>query len=289
MNINQALAKAIQIFKKAKIPTASLDVEVLLSFVLKKSKEYLFTYLEKKLSDAQQKRFDQLIKRRAKGEPVAYLIKHKEFFGLDFYVDQRVLIPRPETELLVEKTIELLKAKSYQLKAIADIGTGSGCIAVALAKNLPTIKIMASDYSVSALQVAKTNVKKNNVKIKFFKGYLLEPLQKIKIDILVANLPYVSPKWKKSGPAAGLKFEPPKALFTSENGLLLYRQLFKQIIERKQQPKFIICEFDPRQTKGIKILTKKILPKYQAEIKKDLAGLNRLLILKKSCKTVQPN
>ncbi|OGF21082.1 protein-(glutamine-N5) methyltransferase, release factor-specific [Candidatus Falkowbacteria bacterium RIFOXYB2_FULL_38_15] len=250
-----------------------LDAEILLSFVIKKSKEFLYTYPEHKLTIGQIKNFKNLVNRRTKDEPVAYLTNHKEFYGLNFYVNKNVLIPRPETETLVEEIIENNKNKKI---TIADIGTGSGCIAITLAKFLPKAKIHATDICKKALNVASKNAETHNVKINFIQGDLLEPLKNKKIDIVVANLPYGWKEWKNisSAETSGLNFEPQKALFTEENGLYLYRKLFEQI----QLPVTLYLEFDPRQKKDLQKIIKKYLPKYKIKIKKDLAGRDRVLI-----------
>ncbi|MFA6322637.1 MAG: peptide chain release factor N(5)-glutamine methyltransferase [Candidatus Buchananbacteria bacterium] len=286
-DINNLLSTANWALAKKHLPTPHLDAEVLLSWVIKKPKEFLYTYPQKRLSPPQIEKFNQIINRRIKGEPIAYIIGKKEFYGLDFRVNRDVLIPRPETELLVEETLaEMRKQKSENKNFnLVDVGTGSGAIIISLTKNLSTnknFKYYASDISQKALTVAKFNANKFNVKIKFLKGNLLTPFKNIKIDILVANLPYVWPKWKNNKSlSAGLKFEPQMAIFTKEKGLYLYRQLFEQIASQKYQPSFIICEFDPRQTSEVQRIAKKILPLFRQKIKKDLAGLNRIIILSK--------
>jgi len=290
MTIKQVLKQASEKLKIKELKTPSLDAEVLLSFVLKKPKEFLYTYPEKKLTSRQTEKLEKLVGRRLKGEPIAYLTSHQEFYGLDFYVDKRVLIPRPETELLVEEVIKRTqepKNPKTQV-SIADVGTGSGCIIITLAKSLPETCSMkhatcyATDISLPALQIAKMNAKKHKVKIKFFQGDLLKPIKDQKIDLIVANLPYLDGGYKKSLKSSdkiGLKFEPKKAIFTKEGGLYPYRQLFMQLAERNQKPKLIFCEFDPRQKKDLLKMVRKYLPNYQARIKKDLAGLNLILVM----------
>jgi release factor glutamine methyltransferase len=269
-----------------KITSAALDSEVLLSFTLKRPKEFLFTYPEKILTSGQQKKYFNLVKRRGRSEPVAYLIGRKEFFGLNFFVDKRVLIPRPETELLVETAVNFLQPKKSATPVIAEVGTGSGCIIISLLKSLPptaqkNIIAHATDISSSALQIAKKNAREHGVKINFHLGHLLKPLAAKKINLLIANLPYGWRDWKsKTTSNNGLKFEPPVALFTKEGGLYLYRQFFIQLARQKYQPDLILCEFDWRQKNQLLKLVKKYLSSYQAKIKKDLAGLNRILILK---------
>jgi len=275
-----------------KIKTAGLDAEVLLSFVLKKPKEFLYTHPKYELTKQQITRFKKLISRRSKGEPVAYLRNTKEFYGLDFYINKRVLIPRPETELLVEEVVESLKPRSRTFMVrrlmkgrlrdnttIIDIGTGSGCIAISLAKHLPKTKILATDISKPALAVAKKNARKQGVKVKFYQGDLLEPLKNKKIDIIAANLPYLDNYYKLSKDP-GLKFEPEKALEGFQHGIAVYEKLFKQVAGLKRKPKIIICEIGPTQAKKMKKLAKKYLPNSKVEIKKDLAGLNRVFIIK---------
>ena len=258
---------------------SSLDREVILSFVLKKLKEFLFTHPEYILNKRQEKKYQELIEKRREGEPVAYITNNKEFYRLDFYINKTVLIPRPETEILIEEVIQDNKNKKV---VIADVGTGSGCIAVTLSKLLPKAKIYATDICKRALKIAAKNAQNHGIKIDFTQGSLLEPLEGKKIDVLVANLPYGWEEWKNDSSAEtiGLKFEPKKALFTKENGLYLYHKLFLEIKERKQKPQLIYCEFDPRQTKDFKKLAKEYLPEYGVKIKKDLAGRDRVLILK---------
>ena len=282
MNIKQTLIWATN---KLKIKTASLDAEVLLSNVLKKPKEFLYTYPEKELTNQQTEKFKKLISRRAKFEPIAYLTNQKEFYGLNFYVDKCVLIPRPETELLVEEVLSQiykLQTKSYKI-TIADIGTGSGCIAITLAKHLPKATIYAADISKTALTLAKKNAKKHQVKIKFYQGDLIKPLKNKKIDLIVANLPYLDDNYKnllKSSNKMSLKFEPKMALRGGKFGLDVYQRLFIQINQLKNKPKLIIGEIPHCYLNQTKKLTKKYFLKKEIIIKKDLAGLNRILIIK---------
>lgn len=271
MNIKQKLLSTKKI-------TSQLDAEVILSFVINKPKEFIYTYPEFELTISQVKKFEELIKRRAKGEPVAYLTGKKEFYGRDFFVNKDVLVPRPETEVI----IETLLSTPYSLlaKTIAEIGSGSGCISITLAKEIPSAKIIATDVCDKALKVAKKNAKQHKVlsKIKFYKGSLLEPIRNKKIDILVANLPYGWQEWKNncSMETVGLKFEPAKALFTEEKGLKLYRELLEQIADKKDKPKLILFEIDPRQKNEITKLIKKILPNFKVAFIKDLAGKVRV-------------
>ena len=276
MTIKNALTKYSKLLKENNTPSPNLDAEVILSYVLKKPKEYLYTYPEKNLTTKQLNDLTTLIKRRTKGEPVAYLTNHKEFFGLDFYVDERVLIPRPETEELVEEVIKVVSNKgsviSNQSLTICDIGTGSGCIAIALAKNLPNIKLIATDISKDALTVAKKNARQLKVydRIKFLHGNLLEPIKNMKLDIIVANLPYLTKQ-------EALKHEPNLALVASNKGLSLYNELFHQIKKYKFPNAVVIIEFAPHQRIGLSKYIKRLYPQGEINIKKDLAKRYRIL------------
>ena len=261
------IREALQYAAKS-IASASpiLDAEVLLSFVLKQPKEFPYTHPEKPVTTTQEQEFKTLISRRNTGEPVAYLTNHKEFYGRDFYVDQRVLIPRPETELI----IDLIKQYAQSQNSIADIGTGSGCIAITLAKELPNATINATDISTGALEVAKKNAASHNVEINFQHGNLLEPIKDKKIDIIVANLPYLN---------TALPHEPAQAFLAGKDGLDLYRQLFTQIAALGQTPRYVIIEIDPDQVSALMEIIKQQLPQTTIDIKKDLAGLDRILII----------
>ncbi len=285
-----------------------LDFDLLLSAALKKPREFLYIHPEQKITAGQLNNFKKLLARRKRGEPLAYLLGHKEFFGLDFKVNKNVLIPRPETEIMVEAAARQIsninpeysgqisnKIQNQNNKIIlVDVGTGSGCIPIALSKvlNIKNIKIFATDISAKALKVAQYNAKKHGVKIIFKKGHLLKPILSTMKQfnnltmIITANLPYGWKAWKNntSAEAKGLKFEPAIALFTDKNGLQLYEELLKQISQINIQYLisniFIYLEIDPRQTKLIKPLIKKYLPVAKVEIKKDLGSRDRLVIIK---------
>lgn len=241
MNIKQALILAYD--KLNHLDSPQLDAEVLLSFAINKDKTYLYTHPEKKLTTNQINKFKNLINERTKYYPVAYLTKSKEFYDLNFYVDERVLIPRSTTETLVEKTINIIK--KYKFKTIADIGTGSGCIAISLKKQIPSLKVYATDISSKALTVAKKNAKTHNTKIIFKQGNLIEPIRNIKTDLIIANLPYVDYQVYKKEPS--IKFEPKLALVAKNKGLEFNQQLLQQIAILTKKPKAIILEIESTQ------------------------------------------
>ena len=199
--------------------TPRLDVEVLLACALGCERVELYTVARPALSAIARWRYWQLIRRRQAGVPVAYLTGQKEFFGLNFIVNRRVLIPRPETETVVRRTLELIN--QHQLTSVHDIGTGSGNIAVALAKQLPALHIVASDVSKAALAVARRNAVRHRVKdrIEFVRANLGEHIASA--DLVVANLPYVPDSYH---PTREIFHEPRIAVFGPDDGLELYRR-----------------------------------------------------------------
>lgn len=276
MNLQKII---FEMSKKTKLNI--FDIELILAYVLKKSREFIIAHPEHKLTKLQITNSKLLIKKRLKGLPIAYITGHKEFYGLDFKVNKNVLIPRPETELMVDETLKITNGKTI----IADIGTGSGCIIITLAGLIKNCKLFGMDISEKALAVAKQNAKVRNVykKIKFLKGDLLEPILKNKKFVIgnsslviLANLPYLTPTQIKNSPT--IKYEPKSALTAGSDGLKYYRQLFKQI-KMLRNVSYALCEIDPNQTLKIKKLIKRELPETTIKIKKDLAGLNRLVII----------
>jgi len=284
MTIKDAINYGHKILSASSCVTARFDAELLLAFVLQKNREFLLTYPEKNINFWQSLKFKYLTKRRAKNEPVAYLVGQKDFFGLNFVVNKNVLVPRPETELMVEEIIEIVKEKSTG--KIIDLGTGSGCIISSLAKNLENnFKFFASDISRPALKIAKKNAQLNRVhdKIIFKHGNLLKPfIDDIVVDdylIISSNLPYLSPEQIKNSPS--IQKEPYLALEAGEDGLRYYRELFAQIVELKNGKNisgFCLCEIDPIQKDSIGILVKSYFDT-NFTIKNDLAGLSRLAII----------
>lgn len=266
-----------------------IEIELLLAHVLGQSKEFLYVHSAYQLSANQQIKLQKLVKRRLKGEPVAYLVGYKDFYGLRFKVTKDTLIPRPETEELVELVKnQILKIKNKNLKPIRilDIGTGSGCIIVSLAKGLSAkgqeqrSTFFASDVSLKALKVAKENAKIHKVKVEFIQSDLLSKVKaNLRFNIIVANLPYGWGEWRNNSSqnTIGLKFEPKQALFTKEKGIYLIRRLLYQVSLLKQKPNVVYLEFDPRQKQFLSKIIKKILPKSKQEFFKDISGKWRIV------------
>ncbi len=279
MTIFQLIDWAIQKLTQAKIKAAQLEAELLLSFVLKKDKTFLFTHPNHHLTNNQKIQFKKLVNKRCQYYPLAYLVKYQPFFGLNLYVDHRVLIPRPETELLVELALKLIK--KYNLKTIADIGTGSGAIALTIKKQMPKLTIYATDISKAALRVAQKNARRLKLHINFRQGDLLLPLAGKKIDLIIANLPYLSPPFFHQG-AKEIKYEPKIALLAKNKGLEYYQNAIKQLKTLKKLPAFVLFELDPRNIIVLKkwlISNQKIKAK-NIKINKDLDHKNRFLTIK---------
>jgi len=276
MTIKKILKNGYKKLKNKRIKSASLDAEVILSYVLKKPRSYLYIWPDKKITKKQKVRYNKLIKKRLNFEPVAYLTHHKEFFGLDFYVNKQVLVPRPETEILVETVLKYFRITNHRSQiTICDLGTGSGCMAITLKKYLPKARILASDISKKVLRVARKNAKKNKVKINFRKGNLLEPWKNFKLDIIVTNLPYLTGKQMR---AKSIQAEPKKALFGGKKGLEIYEKLFKQIDNFQIKAKIFI-EIDPRQLKNATKLIKQYFPQRKTAVIQDLSGKARVLVI----------
>ncbi len=295
MTIQKTLIWGVRKLNSTNIPSARLDAEILLEYELSKNSEWLIIHSADKINAKDFQKYQKLILRRTKHEPIAYITDKKEFFGLDFKVNKNVLIPRPETEILVEAVLtEVRKLGSYGVKKIADIGTGSGNISVAIAtkfKNQKSkVKIYATDISKEALKVAKQNAKKHKVtsKVKFIQSDLFENFPpNSKFDIVCANLPYLDTGFKnllqKSGESAGLKYEPKIAWQGGKTGAEIYERFFKQVKSHLEKNSKIFIEIGNEQAKLIRQIIKKQLPSagWRTKIKiiKDLAGLNRVVVI----------
>ncbi len=255
----------------------SKESQILLAHVLKKPKEYIIAHPETKVGFFNSFKYKKLVKKRKKGWPIAYLTGHKEFFGLDFLVNKYTLVPRPDTEILVESVIEKIQNNDV----IIDVGTGSGCIPIAILKNCQKIKGVATDISQKTLKVAKENAKKHEVEISFLHGNLLEPviekIPKEKNIIITANLPYLTETQFET--EKSIQHEPKSALVAEDNGLKLYKELIRQIqlLEGKNITAFF--EIDPSQSTSLNEYVLGIFPNAVVEIKKDLANCDRIVIV----------
>ncbi len=259
--------------------TPSLDGELLLAHTMGRERTWLYIYPRHRLQADQLAKFDELLQRRERREPVAYLVGHKEFFGLEFRVNRHVLIPRPETELLVETALALYPANTT-LK-IADVGTGSGCIAITLAKHLPRSTLFATDTSAEALTLARQNARYHQVadRVAFLLADLLQPVGQ-PVDLVVSNPPYVSrAELAETAPEVRL-YEPRPALDGGIDGLAVIRQLLTQAGKKLKPGGALLVEIGSGQGEQVIQLAGRHFAKAELTIKKDLAGLDRLLVVR---------
>lgn len=254
-----------------------LDTEILLAHALGMTRAQLHAHPQSQLNLAELASYRQLIERRARREPVAYIVGHKEFYGLDLFVDQRVLIPRPETELLVEKAIEISQRRSV----VADVGTGSGAIAISLTVHLPQVLVYATDASPAALEVAARNCRRHGVedRVRLLQGHLLEPLPE-PVDLIVANLPYVSQAELAQLPPEISRYEPREALDGGPDGLGCIRSLLAQVGVHLKPRGIVLLEIGATQAAAVVALAERHFPAARVEIVRDYAGLDRAVIVR---------
>ncbi len=274
---------------------AFLDCEVVLSYLLGVSKEYLLAHGDEVISEEDALLFDSYMDRIVLGEPVSYITCHKEFYGNDFFVDKRVLVPRPETEMIVEMVISFLEgvvkyADDGRKLKLVDVGTGSGCIAISIAKHFrdylddPLDEVFAVDVSEDALDVCRINVEQHGLenKIQPLQSDLLEFLEDDEVcDIIVANLPYIGEVENRFVEKNVEKFEPNVALFGGDDGLELYKKMFQQIKEKNVKFRLMIGEFGFAQGEKMRELLSKYFEQDEWGIYKDLAGIERMFVVKK--------
>ena len=268
-----AIAWAVETLRDTS-ETPRLDAEVLLAHTLGWSRARVLSRLQETISDEMLQQFRTLILRRAAREPVAYLVGRKEFYGLEFVVDRRVLVPRPETETLVDAALEWAKQRPGPL-VIADIGTGSGCIAVALAVHLPQAHIYAIDLSSDALAVARQNVIRHHVdaSVTLLTGDLLAPLPQ-PVDLLVSNPPYTV--LDEVDPGVRMH-EPHLALDGGSDGLAVYRRLFAAAPSALRPGGALMLEIGATQARAVVDLARRAFPSAAVYVQRDLAGRDRVV------------
>jgi len=281
--------------QQSTISISAFDRDVLLAYVLKTSREYIIAHPETKLSVWQYSFFLCLVYKRKKGYPVAYLTHQKSFFGLDFFVNKHTLVPRPDTECMVELAISHITKHQLQDSSITliDIGTGSGCIPISILSTLQhqssvcILHARASDISRQAITIAKRNATKHTVDITFKQGRLLKPwISELTRNssltshiIITANLPYITEQQWKNEPS--IQREPKSALVACEQGLALYRELLAQVSELQiSTPLTIFFEIDPSQAIAIPSLVHEYVPTASITIHKDLQGHDRIVVIK---------
>ena len=255
-----------------------LETEIMLSESMGIEKHVLYANSEFVLSEDIKRNLIKMLQRRIKREPLAYILEHREFYSADFWVTPDVMIPRPETEALVDYVIDYVKMQGER-KTIVDVGTGCGSIAINLGLHLPRMNILATDISVRAIEVAKANAQTHNVKdiISFFKGDLMDPIN-TSVDIVVANLPYI-PSYKLDAIQEEVKWEPQFALDGGPSGLCTMQRLLSQVKTRISCDGLIIMEMDPEQIIPMSKFARTCFPEKETFVQKDLRDMDRVLII----------
>lgn len=276
MTLFDVLQEAATILAASPHPeNARRDAEFLLLHTLGRDRAYLLTHQKDALTESNLDSYRETIRRRAAGEPIQYITGQQEFYGLNFAVRPGVLIPRPETEHLIEAV--LVAADNYPSPRILDVGTGSGAIAIALAHSLLNATVTATDISPLALEIAHENAVRNGVegKISFRHANLLSGLEGEQFDIIVSNPPYVALELRESLSVEVREYEPEVALFAGKDGFEIYRRLIPQAFERLAAPGWLFLEIGHGQSEEIQ----RILEAYGFEevlFHPDLQGIPRV-------------
>ncbi len=296
--IRAVLTEGIARLSAASVPSAPLSAELLLMHALGRDRTWLYTHSDEAIDAAQCEKYFALIARRAAGEPTQYIIGKQEFWGLEFEVTPAVLIPRPETEHIIEVALDRLAAKRSAPLCIADVGTGSGCIAVALAKEFPRAEIIASDLSAAALEIAKRNALRHEVasRIEFVEADLLSALfseshvsrrsppgtrhffrHSQTLDLIVSNPPYVARNDEEALQREIREHEPHVALFGGETGVEIYGRLVEQAEALLAPGGYLIVEVGYGAADSVRAILDSRAAWKNIAVTNDLAGIPRVL------------
>jgi release factor glutamine methyltransferase len=254
VQLKDSLTSAISRLTERQVPSPRLNAESLLMFTLNCDRAYLFAHPERELTSDEQSRYEAALAERARGVPAQYITGHQEFWGMDLIVTPAVLIPRPETEHVIEAVLELARLGQGSLR-IADVGTGSGCIALALAKELPNAEVHATDISPGALEVARANAARHQLenRVQFHQADLLEGLA-APFDFVVSNPPYVGESEADDVQLEVRKFEPRNAVFAGPTGLEIITRLIPQACRVLRPCGWLIMEVSGTIASGTKHL-----------------------------------
>ncbi len=287
MTIREAVHNAEAKLLSAGVANARHDAEVLIAHILKKNRAWVVTHVFDVLDEEANREYEAACNRRTRREPLQYILGMQEFWGLEFRVTPDVLIPRPETELVVETALAIAKSLDRQA-TIVDIGTGSGCIAISLAKELPSAHFFAIDASEKALAVARGNSDKHGVsdRIRFLQGDLLKPLEELsvrgQIEILVSNPPYVRSGERNTLQAEVRNYEPAAALFSGPSGTEIHQRIIAEAPAYLRLHGALIMEIGMGQTKMLREMLS-ASDAYTAPVfLKDLAGIERVVTARKA-------
>jgi len=298
VELRQALRDAVERLTRERVPSPRLNAELLIMFTLDCNRAYLYAHPERELTPDEVSRYDDAIARRITGVPAQYITGHQEFWGLDLIVSPGVLIPRPETERVVETVLELAGdltlARDHERRAgasvprelhIIDIGTGSGAIALALAKELPSAEIHASDISVEALEIAKANAARHELdsRIRFHRGDLFAGLSEVaaltgQFDFVVSNPPYVGESEEDQVQLDVRKFEPRNAVFAGPTGVEAIERLIPQAEKALCPGGWLVIEISSSIVDGVR----RLLSRWdEASVRNDLQGIARVAVARR--------
>ncbi len=279
MLVKEVLGQATHRLESEAVDSPRLDAELLLAHVLNVNRAAILAWPERRLTPKQLTRFRDLVARRARREPLAYIVGHREFYDLDFAVDANVLIPRPETELLVEHALQIARQRTTPVK-IADVGSGSGAIAVTMAAHLPQAIVYALDDAAGPLAVTAENARRHGVagRVLCLQGDLLAPLPE-PVDLVTANLPYVTTAEWEDLPPEIRAFEPRTALDGGPDGLALIRRLLATVRPCLKPDGSVLLEIGADQGDAVTTLAREHSPQAIVRLVQDYAGLDRLVVV----------
>ncbi len=274
MQLRQALTTAIEHLTEHSVGSPRMNAETLLMFVLNSDRAYLYAHPEYELTADEQARYDEAIAERSTGRPAQYITGHQEFWGMDLIVSPAVLIPRPETEHVIETVLELARAKHAH--RIVDVGTGSGCIALALAMEMPWARVEAVDISPPALEVARANAARLQLdhRIIFHQSDLLAGAPAAAYDFVVSNPPYVPESEPEQAQREVREFEPKMAVFAGESGLEVYRRLAPQARAALKPGGWLVVEIGYSLAAAVHELVKDWV---EVRVTPDLQGIPRVV------------
>ncbi len=287
MQLRTSLENAIEYLAACDVGSPRMNAEVLLMFILGCDRAFLYAYPERELTSDEESRYEAVISERARGVPSQYITGHQEFWGMDFIVNPSVLIPRPETEHLVETVLELARSPLFpphegRVK-IVDVGTGSGAIALALTKELPHADVLAVDVSAAALEVARANAARLELagRVRFAESNVLVAVERdASFDFVVSNPPYVGLDEADKVQDVVKKFEPIVAVFAGDDGLSVIRRLIPQAHEALRESGWLLMEIGYSMSRTVM----ELLGKGWRDVRAvpDLAGIPRVVVAKKA-------
>ena len=280
MKVAETWVRAKERLGRGGIEEPSLEAEVLIRQALNIERPQFYAVLKDPMAGIESGALDSMLRRRLDGEPLAYITETREFYGLELHVNADVLVPRQETELLVDTILTFTKDSPDRRTVVADVGTGSGAVALAVGYHLPQAVVYATDVSQAALHVADVNRRRHRLydRVTLLEGDLLEPVT-TPVDIIVANLPYVTTDEMAALPA-DVGREPAKALDGGADGLDVMRRLFEQAPSHLRSGGWLVAEIAPQQLETVMAMGRDAFPSDDVAFERDLLGLSRAVVVR---------